>query len=941
MKRITFMILAALAAAAAGAAGEDQLLSAFRSPPPAARPQVWWHWMNGNVTREGIVADLDAMAAVGIGGATIFDVGVGIPPGPVKFNTQEWIDTVAFAVAEAAKRRIEICLHNCSGYSTSGGPWIAPSNSMKVVSYSLVDVAGPRRFAAALSAPPNKYGFYEDVAVLAWPVPAAERSPDGAAGKIAEVKRDGKEIVYEFEYPADFRASRWECRIRDAVHAWNSTIEATLSAADADGKWREVSRETLYARYGTQDDENVRSFGFVETSARRWRLVVKAVDCSTDNFKFEAMPLSRSARISNIANKGWFVSTGAATRPYSAAPDQVVRSKDVLDLTAKFDRATGVLDWDVPAGAWRVMRVGYAANGMRCNPASDNGAGLECDKLAKAGVRAVFGNYVAWVCDRVGPSLAGKVEFGLNSVLVDSWEAGTQNWTQGFEREFARRRGYDIATWLPTLAGVVVDGVDESERFLADFRDVISHLLAENFSDELARLCHERGLRLSAESYGGLPSTPELYGRAEDITMCEFWINPGCSARDMNDGNVRSVVARARKRPDRGNRIIAAEAFTAWPTNDRWKIDPYTLKSTGDHMYALGVNRMVYHRYAHQPWTKGNLAPGMTMGPWGTHFERTNTWWFDQKGWIDYQTRCQALLQAGEFVDEKTYGDEIWIHRRYADGTDGFFVACDNAETRAVQVSLPVTGRVPEIWDAETGEISLAPVWTDSNNRTWLSLKLRPSGSAFVMFRPRPTSGAAAKRAVRETAADEVKGTWTVSFEASYPDVPAPVKMKTLASLSKHSNPEVRYFAGHATYRMKFADAWPRNPGDRVVLDLGEVKNLAAVTVNGREFPVLWRPPFRVDVTDAWKEENEIAVRVTTLWPNRLIGDELLPEDRVWQGAWHGGSVAKVPEWVRRGEKSPTGRHTFTTWRHWHAEDKDNLVPAGLLGPVKRVVMEE
>lgn len=935
MKRTITALCLACAAAAVWA---DGLVDIFRSPPPAARPQVWWHWMNGNVTREGIVADLDAMAAVGIGGATIFDVGVGIPPGPVKFNTQEWIDTVAFAVAEAAKRRIEICLHNCSGYSTSGGPWIAPSNSMKVVSYSIVDVEGPRRFAEALPAPPNQHGFYEDVAVLAWPVPAAERLPEGAASKVTEVKRDNKEIVYEFEYPADFRASLWECRILDAAPAWMATIEATLSAADADGKWREISRETLYARCGSQIDENVRSFNFPEASARRWRLVVKAVDCSTGDFKFEPKPLSRGVRISNIANKGWFVSTAAATRPYAAAPDQIVKSKDVLDLTARFNRATGVLDWDVPAGAWRVMRIGYAANGMRCNPASEKGVGLECDKLAKAGVRAVFGNYVAKVCDRVGPSLAGKVEFGLNSMLVDSWEAGTQNWTQGFEREFARRRGYDIAPWLPTLAGVVVDGVDESERFLADFRDVISNLLAENFSDELARLCHERGLKLCIESYGGFPSTPELYGRAEDITMCEFWIKPGSSARDMNDSNVRSVVARARTRPDRGNRIIAAEAFTAWPTNDRWMIDPYTLKSTGDHMYALGVNRIVYHRYAHQPWAQGNLAPGMTMGPWGTHFERTNTWWFDQKGWIDYQTRCQALLQAGEFVGEKTYGDEIWIHRRYADGTDGFFVVCDNTGARTVHMVLPATDRTPEIWDAETGEISLAPVWTASNEGTSLSLELRPSGSAFVMFRPRPTPGAAAKRAVHEVAADEVKGEWTVSFEASYPDVPEPVKMTSLSSLSKHSNPEVRYFAGHATYRLKFADARLRNPGERAVLDLGVVKNLAAVTVNGREFPVLWRPPFRVDVTDAWKEENEIVVRVTTLWPNRLIGDELLQEDRAWQENGHGGSVAKIPDWVWKGEKSPTGRHTFTTWRHWRAEDKDKLCPAGLIGPVKRIV---
>ena len=236
----TTITLCLVCAALAGVAGE--LADRFRSPPRTAAPHVWWHWMNGNVTRDGIVADLDAMAAVGIGGATIFDVGVGIPPGPVKFNTQEWIDTVAFAVAEAAKRRIEICLHNCSGYSTSGGPWIAPSNSMKVVSYSLVDVAGPRRFAAALSAPPNKYGFYEDVAVLAWPVPAAERLPDGAAGKITEVKRDGKEIVYEFEYPADFRASLWECRILDAAPAWMATIEATLSAADADGNVLQTER---------------------------------------------------------------------------------------------------------------------------------------------------------------------------------------------------------------------------------------------------------------------------------------------------------------------------------------------------------------------------------------------------------------------------------------------------------------------------------------------------------------------------------------------------------------------------------------------------------------------------------------------------------------------------------------------------------------------------
>ena len=923
---VSLAVLFAMADVSFGAIGGDDLLATFRASPDSARPEVWWHWMNGNVSRDGIVADLDAMAAVGLGGVTIFDAGCAIPPGSLSFNTPEWFDTVKFAVAEAAKRKMRVCLANCSGYSTAGGPWIAASNSMKTVCYTLTDVEGGRPFAATLPAPPNPHGFYEDIAILAWPVPPAERHTMEAAGAEVTVRTNGaQEVAYDITFPRDYRASMWECRLL-GPGGWHESADATLACEAADGTWLTLSREELYAREQGQDDVNLRAFQFPETSARRWRLTVAFRNAPARRYTFGDVRLSRAARLSNIANKALFVCTRTATRPTVAAPDQIVRRTAVRDLTSSFDPATGRLAWEVPSGTWRVMRIGYAANGKQCHPASANGVGFECDKLAKSGVDAHFDAYLARMCDHLGPSLAGNVQYGFNNVLVDSWEAGSQNWTQGLEREFARRRGYDLTTWLPVLTGAVLDGVLESEKFLSDFRDVIANLFAENFADELARKCHSRGLKLSLEAYGTFPSTPELYGRAEDITMTEFWIKPD---QPIDDALVRLVTERAHRTP--GGKIIGAESFTAFPKDGRWRQDPFSLKATGDHMYALGVNRIIYHRYAHQPWTNPPRVPGMTMGHWGTHYERTETWWFDQTEWIAYQTRCQALLQAGTFVDDCRGGETLWTHRRYADGTDGFFVARNNGEAETFKLVLPVTGRVPEIWDPETGTVALVSDWFEYNGKTHLKLAFKPSGATFVMFRPAPTAGARPIREEQEVAARTLEGPWDVSFDAPYPDAPSPIVMTNLASLATHENSEVRYFAGHATYRQTAVDAEPRRPSTRVVLDLGDVKNLATVTVNGRTYPPLWRPPFRVDVTDAWSVTNRIAVRVATLWPNRLIGDEQLPPDCEWRGG-----LVKIPEWVVKGERSPTGRHTFTTWRLWKKDEP--LLPSGLIGPVRRLV---
>ena len=891
----------------------------FANPPLSARPETWWHWMNGNVSREGIVADLDAMSAIGIGGVHVFDAGCSIPAGPLVFGTAEWYDTIRFAVREAAKRKMSVTLANCSGYSAAGGPWISASNAMKTVCYTMTEVYGGGAFDGILPAPQDKFGFYEDIAVVAYPVPRAEfPTMESAGGKVA-MSDAGNDKVFEIAFPGDFRASLLEFRLV-CNNGWTKTANVKLECKSEDG-WRNVLQTEALVVCDGQFDHNLRAHPVPEAESSLWRLTFSFMSPAKD-FSVDGVRLSRGARVSNVANKAFFVRTRERTMPYNAGLYQVVPTSSVVCVTSKLG-ADGRLKWEVPDGAWRILRIGYAANGKCCHPASKGGVGFESDKLSRHATDIHFDSYVGKVCDLLGPDLAGAVEWGFNSILVDSWEAGSQNWTQGFDREFRRHAGYEIWPWLPVLAGAVVGSVEESERFLSDYRDALSHMFAENFAGELARKCHERGLKLVVEPYGTFPSTPELYCRAADVPMCEFWVPP---AFGLGDRTVR-IVADMAHRMNAGG-IIAAESFTGKPDESRWQQDPFSLKAVGDQMYAIGVNRIVYHRYAHQPWTDKRYSPGMTMGPWGTHFERTETWWYDARDWVTYQTRCQYLLQAGEFAHSETTPDVRWLERRYCDGTTGFFVACENSEMRTVKVELPAVAHSVELWDAETGEISLADGWFVEDGRTSLSIDFKPSGSVFVMFRPSQSEGAKPRSRITQIGEVKVAGPWQVDFEATY-EPPKSIVLNELVSLSTHEIADVRHFSGSASYRTQVQ--FTRMEGECVDLDLGEVKNLAEVVVNGRKFPVMWRPPFRVDVTDAipvGETAVDLSVRVVNLWVNRLIGDEELPPDAKWSGS----ALAEIPGWVRSGEASPTGRRAFATWRHWRKGDK--LPQSGLLGPV-------
>ncbi len=286
------------------------------------------------------------------------------------------------------------------------------------------------------------------------------------------------------------------------------------------------------------------------------------------------------------------------------------------------------------------MRLGHTPTGTVNAPSPAAGRGLECDKLSKEAVDTHFAGLMGKLIADVGPA-AGKT---LAATHVNSWEVHSQNWTPRLREEFQRRRGYDPLLLLPTMTGRVVDGREVSERFLWDLRKTIAELLNDNYAGRLRELAHQHGLQLSIEAYDDGPFDDLSYAGRADVPMGEFW---------LGGTRIETCRAMASAAHTYGKTICAAEAFTAGRGWDKWRNHPSSLKALGNRMFCEGVNRFVFHRYAHQPWL--DRSPGMTMGPFGVNYERTETWWEQTRPWHEYLARCNYLLQQGLFVADICY----------------------------------------------------------------------------------------------------------------------------------------------------------------------------------------------------------------------------------------------------------------------------------------------
>jgi hypothetical protein len=1078
-------------------ATESKLQAGFENPPDSAKPRTWWHWVSGNVSSEGITADLKAMKKIGLGGAQLFTVDQSAAKGPVVFLSPEWRKLVHQSMVEAQDLGLEMAMEGCDGWSESGGHWITPAQGMQKVVWTTREVEGGQSVSLALPQPETNLGYYEDIALFAFPTIAGDdlpdpdqitsSSPDFVPGKTVPTdaaplhlanSQPGQPLWIEYAFAQPITTSSMDFAIR----TWPKKAGVELQVSDDGVTFHKVG--DVHASGPTS---------FASTTGKFFRVQLSKLVASTKAIDFTQIHFG-GARVSDlVARTGMAVQLGLPFDDLSLAAGDLINPQALVDLT-------GRKEWAAPAGKWTLLRLGHTATGRTTHPSTT--PGLEVDKMSSAAVESHIKNLFTPVWDD-NPKQTGNT---FRYILLDSWEAGCENWTPLMREEFKNRRGYDPEPWLPALTGRIVLSGDATNRFLWDYRRTLADLVADNHYGVFAQEAHAHHMGLMSEAPGiGMPTVADelqCKGRC-DIPMGEFWVN------HTVEENVDDPKETASAAHIYGQNIAATESFTSTPLTAAWKNDPYSLKRMGDQEFCLGVNRFVFHRYAHQPWL--DRVPGMSMGPWGINFERTNTWWDEGSAWISYLTRCQYLLQQGRFVADLCYfygedapatlrhqqlepavpagydydacnaeiilnqmsfndgaitlksgmkyrvlvlpnidrmtlpvlqkieslvkqgavvygpkpamspsladypqadrkiqaiaeavwgncdgktvtehaygkGKIVWgqslatavgeaadfesaqpdvldIHRLDGDA-DIYFVSNQQDKERVVQATFRVTGKVPEIWHADTGTVETAALFHQADGRTTVPIHLDPSGSVFVVFR-KSNMDVAALDSLQENGqklfADETSptaetpvisaedkvtllawqgGSYTATtaagkkLKAEVPSLPEPLIVSGPWQITfppQRGAPEnatfdsliswidspvdgIKYFSGTATYQGDltvppgFLEA-----GRRAYLDLGDVKNLAEVSINGKALGILWKAPFRMDVTRAVTTGvNHLQIKVTNLWPNRLIGDEHLPTAQ--RVTWASVSLYKAD--------SP-------------------LLPSGLIGPVKLVPAQE
>lgn len=615
-------------------ASAANLEEGFRRPPEQTKPWCYWYWISDNITKEGITADLEAMARVGIGEALIGNIFLDdIAAGPVKVLSEEWWLLVEHAIREAGRLGLKIGLFNCPGWSQSGGPWIKPQQAMRYLVSSETRVTGPARFEQKLSVPANPF---QDVALLAFPAPPHD------AEVLACVALNGNKPV-EIELPSAQTAR--SLSIVPGENGWSAQCE--LLAAGEDGQFRSV-KSFFFDRSNMAITVGPMPFGpvmvtFPATKANRFRLVLTNVKGQNPEGE---VTLWAAARLDSFVEKqlGKMHPTplpmwDSYLWPSPVEPDLPgISTGKIINLSARLAR-DGMLRWDVPPGEWIILRVGMTPTGVHNHPASPEGRGLEVDKMNHVAAKAHFEAFIGKLLQRIPPAKRRA----FRHVVADSYETGSQNWTDDFGVVFQQRYGYDPLPWLPVLTGRIVGSADQSERFLWDLRRLVADRVATGYVGGLREQCERKGLQLWLENYGhwGFPAEFLQYGGQSDCIGGEFWAT----------GNLGSIELRAASSCANtyGKPIVSAEAFTGGPP---FQSVPSSLKARGDWAFCEGINHFVLHVYIHQPWQ--DRRPGINAW-FGTEFNRHNTWFEDSRAWIDYLRRCCWLLQQGWRVADVAY----------------------------------------------------------------------------------------------------------------------------------------------------------------------------------------------------------------------------------------------------------------------------------------------
>jgi len=674
-----------------------ELEMGWANPPQSARTRVWWHWMNGNITEDGIRKDLQWMARIGLGGVHNFDAALGTPTIVDKrliYMDEGWKEAFRTAVRTADSLGLEFTIASAPGWSSTGGPWVEPKDAMKRLVWRTVEGSGsidtvfPDPFtrtgafqngAAAGRGTGAELEYYEDIAII------AVRQPEGrqtAASLGAQVIASGGKFTLAQLTDGDIANGSLLLRDDKAGMAWiryefpQAVTVRSLTVAGAGGFLESSDDGVTYTKVCDVQGGRVAesTLCIPATTARFFRLVVPNPGMQGGGFfgmgggspgpppngtvisEFELHPYTRVHR---FEDKAGFSSAANMTALPTPASDEVFPAPtDVIDITDHFK--DGKLHWDAPEGTWKVYRFGYALTGKQNHPAPLEATGLEVDKLDPQAWTRYFRTYLDMYKKASGGQLGAR---GVQYVLTDSYEAECETWTPAMFSEFKTRRGYDLTAWLPVLAGEVIGSPAESDAFLWDWRQTLGDLISDNYTllSKIAR-----------EEYGMLGTYVESHegGRAyvgdgmdlkhaAKVPMGAMWVTapwvpkfpdgtPDMSVYDADDKESASVAHIY------GQNIAAAESMTAPGQGGlAYSYHPCNLKYVADRELSNGINRFVIHESAHQP--DDVHVPGMSLGGIGQWFNRHDTWAEMAGVWADYMARSCFMLQAGHNVADILY----------------------------------------------------------------------------------------------------------------------------------------------------------------------------------------------------------------------------------------------------------------------------------------------
>lgn len=637
----------------------------FKDIPGEVQTSVYWYWISDNISKEGVIKDLEAMKKVGINRAFIGNIGLGpndIPYGNVKLLSDEWWDIMHTALKKATELDIEIGIFNGPGWSQSGGPWVTPGQSMRYLAVSELSVTGPLALSTKLEKPD---GDFQDVKVLAFPYDKSLLPLNSAIAKIKSTPQikdisyiaDGNPdtginlesfgtVTVDFENPEPYVLR--SISVLPTRHPINADIE--LLVKDSNGQYNAVRKFNIN-RTNASVQVGFNPYGPVviavpETESKDFRVIFTNANqnCGIAELSLSAETLEERYVEKTLGKMfqsplPYWHEYMWDKQPETGNKSSLVDPAKIIDITGYMDK-DGNLEWKVPEGDWKIIRSGMVPTGTRNSPASAEGEGLEIDKMSKKHVAAHFDAFMGEIIRRI-PAEDRKT---WKVIVQDSYEVGGQNWTDGFIEDFKKRYNYDPVPFIPAFSGYVVGSRDITDRFLWDLRRLVADKVAYDFVGGFREAGSKHGLKTWLENYGhwGFPGEFLQYGGQSDEIGGEFW----------SEGTLGDIENKAASSCGHiyGKKKIFAESFTAGGAH--FARYPELLKQRGDRFFTEGINSTLLHVYVHQPYEDKN--PGMNAW-FGNEFNRKNTWFYDMDIFLRYLKRCNYMLQQGTYVADVAY----------------------------------------------------------------------------------------------------------------------------------------------------------------------------------------------------------------------------------------------------------------------------------------------